>query len=192
MAKGAVPGTFFWKPRLALDLSIPTTQASSAVRMPTKDNIHDGTVVLVDGYAAGMTIISLAAGLSSSTAYPHLNPISAFFYTNMYRWGLRYMSLIPHWMGGHGGNYVETHKVWRRRFYYMDEFMPEWMKNLLVHVPQEEWDKEYLDWKRFKKYSEPAFGKHYRYPTRSFNDFRSMETIETEEANEEISSESGI
>ncbi|KAL0852095.1 hypothetical protein ABMA28_000338 [Loxostege sticticalis] len=179
VAKGAVPGTFFWKPRLGLDLAIPTTEPSMVINRPTKDNIKSGVVVLVDGYQAGLTVISLAAGLSSAKTYPHLHPLSAYFYTNVYRWGLRYFSLIPFWLGGHGGNFVDTHKTWRRRFYYMDEFIPKWMRKLLVYVDDKEWEQEMWEWRRFKKYSEPAFGKHYRYPTKRFRNFKSWETAES-------------
>ncbi|KAJ2954351.1 hypothetical protein O0L34_g2612 [Tuta absoluta] len=133
----------------------------------------------------------MASGLSSSTAYPHLYPLSAFYYTNVYRWGLRWLSLVPLWASGHGGNFAETHKTWRRRFYFMDEFMPPWMKKMLPFIKKEEWDKEYNDWKKFKKYSEAAFGRHYRYPTKEFNNFQSQETKETAEINyQEVSSES--
>ncbi|XP_028169052.1 uncharacterized protein LOC135086767 [Ostrinia nubilalis] len=179
LAKGAVPGTFFWKPRLGLDLAIPTTEPSVIINKPNHENINAGLAVLVDGYQAGLTIISFAAGISSAKTFPHLNPFSAYFYTNTYRWALRYFSLIPFWLGGHGGNYCDTHKTWRRRFYYMDEFLPKWMRNLFPYVDKAEWDHEEWEWRRFKKYAEPAFGKHYRYPSKRFRNFKSAETKET-------------
>lgn len=71
----------------------------------------------------------------------------------------------------------------------MDEFVPGWLKNVVPYVKKEEWDKEELEWKRFKKYAEPAFGKHYRYPTKFFNNFKSQATQETVE-NLDVSSNS--
>ncbi|KAM3968420.1 uncharacterized protein ACR2FA_001599 [Aphomia sociella] len=181
MAKGAIPGTFFWKPRLGLDLAIPTTEVSMAVHKPDIQNIHDGYVVLLDGYQIGVTVIALASSLCSAKTNPHLNPLSAYFYTNVYRWGLRYFSLLPFWLSGHGGNYCETHKVWRRRFYYMDEFVPEFLRNIVPFVKKEEWEQEKKEFKDFKKIAEPAFGKHYRYPTKKFRNFKSQATVETVE-----------
>ncbi|XP_059062323.1 uncharacterized protein LOC131855111 isoform X1 [Achroia grisella] len=181
MAKGSIPGTFFWKPRLGLDLAIPTTEVSMGVHKPNKNNIRDGFVVLIDGYQVGVTIIAVAASVSSASTNPHLNPLSAYFYTNIYRWGLRYFSLLPFWLSGNGGNYCDTHKVWRRRFYYMDEFVPELLRKFVPFIKNEEWEKEQLEFKKFKKYAEPAFGKHYRYPTKVFRNFKSQETVETVE-----------
>ncbi|XP_026730460.1 uncharacterized protein LOC113495746 [Trichoplusia ni] len=181
MVNGAIPGLFFWKPRLGLDLSIPTTEINDEVNEPNKENIADGLVVMVDGYTAGMTIIGMASGLSNAEPYPHFNPKSAFFYTHVYRWALRYISLIPFWLGGNGGHFCDTLKVWRRRFYYMDEFVPSWLRTFLFYVKKEDWEKEQLDYRRFKKFAEPAFGKHYRYPGKVFNNFQSQHTVETVE-----------
>ncbi|XP_075991424.1 uncharacterized protein LOC142986706 [Anticarsia gemmatalis] len=177
--KGAVPGLFFWKPRLGLDLSIPTTELSITVLRPTKDNIRMGMVVILEGYQAGMTVIGLASGLTSGPNYPHLNPLSAYYYTHTYRWALRYISLIPFWLSGKGGHFCDTHKVWTRRFYYMDEFVPDWIKAILFYVSKDEWAKEQKEFVRFKKYAEAAFGKHFRYPGKVFNDFKSQLTKET-------------
>ncbi|XP_045509449.1 uncharacterized protein LOC123704971 [Colias croceus] len=184
----AVPGTFFWRPRLGLDLSIPTTEVNLRLRPPTKEFIQDGTVVLFDGYEVGMTVVGLAAGVSGAKPYPHLNPLSAYFYTNAYRWGLRHLSLLPFWIGGNGGSYCDTHKVWKRRFYYMDEFVPEWLRKMFPYVDKSEWRKEEREFRRFKKYAEPAFGKHYRFPSKVFNDFKSQETRETDEQLDSFSS----
>ncbi|CAH4038399.1 unnamed protein product [Pieris brassicae] len=180
-AWGAVPGTFFWRPRLGLDLSIPTTEVNAKVALPTRGNVQAGLVVMIDGYQVGMTVVALSAGISGAKPYPHLNPVSAYFYTNAYRWGLRHLSLIPFWIGGSGGHYCDTHKVWRRRFYYMDEFMPEWMRKIFPYVDKKEWKQEEVEFRRFKKYAEPAFGKHYRFPTKVFNNWKSQETKETVE-----------
>lgn len=61
--------------------------------LPTKQNIRDGVVVLVDGYEIGLSLICFAAGLSSAVIYPHLNPLRSHFYTDVYRWVLRYVSM---------------------------------------------------------------------------------------------------
>lgn len=61
--------------------------------LPTKQNIRDGLVVLVDGYEVGLSVICLAAGASSAVIYPHLNPLRSHFYTDVYRWVLRYVSM---------------------------------------------------------------------------------------------------
>ncbi|CAH2103584.1 unnamed protein product [Euphydryas editha] len=156
-------------------------EISLKVHLPSKENIGEGLVVMIEGYQMGMTVVALAAGLSSSKPYPHLNPVSAYFYTNAYRWALRHLSLIPLWIGGNGGNYCDTHKVWRRRFFYMDEFLPPWLRTIFPFVDKNEWKKEEMEFKRFKKYAESAFGKHYRYPNKRFNNFKSQETKETKE-----------
>ncbi|KAJ0183830.1 hypothetical protein K1T71_000253 [Dendrolimus kikuchii] len=181
MADGAIPGVFFWKPRIGIDLTVPTTESTARVQVPTIDNVRAGLVVLIDGYQAGMTVICLAAGLSSAKTYPHLNPGSAYYYTNVYRWALRYLSLIPTWLGGNGGNFCDTHKTWKRRFYYMDQFVPGWLRKVLPFVSNAEWAQEEKDFKKFKKYAEPAFGKHYRYPSKTFRNWASENTKETVE-----------
>ncbi|XP_050683692.1 uncharacterized protein LOC126978710 isoform X2 [Leptidea sinapis] len=175
----AVPGTFFWRPRLGLDLSIPTTETSMKVHLPNLYNVQEGVVVLIEGYQVGMSVVALAAGLTSANIFLHLNPASAYFYTNAYRWGLRYLSLVPLWIGGGGDNFCDTHKVWRRRFYYMDEFIPKWLQRAFFYVKESEWKKEETEFKRFKQIAEPEFGKHYRYPSKIFNDYKSQETKET-------------
>ncbi|CAH0578148.1 unnamed protein product [Chrysodeixis includens] len=128
-----------------------------------------------------MTIIGLASGLTNAKPYPHFNPTSAWFYTQAYRWALRYISSLPFWVGGHGGHFCDTLQVWKRRFYYMDEFVPSWLRSFLFYVNKEDWEKEEWDFKRFKKYSEPAFGRSYRFPSKSFNNFASQQTVETME-----------
>ncbi|XP_023938968.2 uncharacterized protein LOC112046534, partial [Bicyclus anynana] len=170
----------------------PFTELYAQVNIPSKETIREGLVVMIDGYQVGMTVVALASGLSSAKPYPHLNPVSAYFYTNAYRWALRHLSLIPKWLGGTGGSYCDTHRVWRRRFFYMEEFVPDWLKVVFPYVDPKEWKKEELELKRFKKYAESAFGKHYRYPSKHFNNFRSQETKETtEDFDVSSSSESG-
>ncbi|XP_047041265.1 uncharacterized protein LOC124645489 [Helicoverpa zea] len=121
-AKCSIPGTFFWKPRLGLDLAVPTTEFKLNVNLRTRENIEEGLVVLIDGYQMGLSVISIASGASNINAQtPHFDPTSAAFTTNFYRWALRYFSSIPYWIGGKGGNFCDTLKLWRRRFYYMDE-----------------------------------------------------------------------
>lgn len=61
----------------------------------------------------------------------------------------------------------------------MDEFVPTWMRRFFPYVDKKEWKKEEMEFKQFKKYSEPAFGKHYRYPNKHFNNFKSQETKES-------------
>lgn len=61
----------------------------------------------------------------------------------------------------------------------MDEFIPKWMRYLFPYVKEGEWAKEEWEWRRFKKYAEPAFGKHYRYPSKKFRNFKSEMTEET-------------
>lgn len=63
----------------------------------------------------------------------------------------------------------------------MDEFIPPWLRNIFPFVDKNEWKKEEMEFKRFKKYAESAFGKHYRYPSKRFNNFKSQETKETRE-----------
>lgn len=64
------------------------------MNQPKKGGIKEGVVVLVDGYQAGMAIISLAAAIPESKDHMlHLNPMSAHFYTNTWRWLLRHFSL---------------------------------------------------------------------------------------------------
>ena len=69
------------------------SEYNQRVNLRNRENIMEGTCVLVDGYKAGLAVISIAAGLSSASTYPHLDPTSAYFYTNVYRWALRYISL---------------------------------------------------------------------------------------------------
>lgn len=59
--------------------------------------------------------------------------------------------------------------------------MPKWMKSVFPYVKEEDWKNEKKDLKRYKKFSEYAFAKHYKYPSRFFNNFKSLETDETME-----------
>lgn len=62
--------------------------------MPNIQNVRDGLVVLIEPYQAGMTVISIAAGISSGVGSdPHLNPVSAYYYTNVFRWAMRFFTL---------------------------------------------------------------------------------------------------
>lgn len=58
-----------------------------------RETIREGLVVLVDGYEIGLTFVCFASGLSSAMIYPHLNPLNSHFYTDVYRWVLRYISV---------------------------------------------------------------------------------------------------
>lgn len=63
----------------------------------------------------------------------------------------------------------------------MDEVVPNWIRKIFPWVDQEEWEKEKAELKMFKKNSEFAFGKQFRYPSKAFNDFQSFESVETAE-----------
>ncbi|CAB3225294.1 unnamed protein product [Arctia plantaginis] len=178
---GAIPGTFFWKPRLGLDLTIPKGEDSPVGAKPSLHNIREGKVVVFEGYQTGMTMLALSVAYSGGTDYYHLNPFSAHFYTNSYRWALRHLNLLPPWIAGNGGNYCETHKLWRRRFYYMDSFIPDWLRKVLFFVKKEDWEREEQDYKTFVKYAEPAFGRHNRYPSKVFNNFESQRKADSAE-----------
>lgn len=60
---------------------------------PSKSNIKDGLVVIIDGFKVAMTIAAVAEHLEEVHQYPQFNPTSAYFYTTAYRWALRHMSL---------------------------------------------------------------------------------------------------
>lgn len=48
----------------------------------------------MDGYQLGVTVTALAAHLGDMRdAFPHLHPGMAPYYTNMYRWAMRHLSL---------------------------------------------------------------------------------------------------
>lgn len=81
-------------------------------------------------------------------------------------------------MAGNGKNFAETTKVWPKRFSYMDSFVPKWLRKLIFYVPENDWEKEYEQYRKYKKYSEVAFSKSYRFPSKMFDDFKSEETLE--------------
>ncbi|PZC79661.1 hypothetical protein B5X24_HaOG216060 [Helicoverpa armigera] len=142
---------------------------------PTWANIHNGYVVLIESYQAGMTVAALASYLEDAhDGHPQFHLCRAHYYTNMYRWALRHLSLIPEWLGGGDTHYVSTHKVWKKRFFYMDSFVPSWMRKIFFCVSDESWAKEEEEWKKFVKYAEPNFGKFYRYPSKKFNNYNSL------------------
>ncbi|XP_073953459.1 uncharacterized protein isoform X2 [Choristoneura fumiferana] len=179
LSPGTLPGTYFWRPRLAIDLGSPTTEEPMLKEFrPNKDHIREGVVVLIDPYSVGMTMITLAAGASRGPTHDDINPLAADFYINIYQWILRYISLIPTWSAGTHGHFCETLKVWRRRWQYMDERVPDWFR-ALTPVSKEAWAAEDLERKRFKAYAESAFMKHYRYPSKTFNNFDSFWSEET-------------
>ncbi|CAH2034424.1 unnamed protein product, partial [Iphiclides podalirius] len=184
IAKGDIPGTFFWKPRLGLDLSIPTTTSSYAQAVkgdlkPTVDEIRRGTAVLIEGYQLGVTVVALALGKDVWDVHPHLNPFRAWFYTTAYRWGLRHLALIPEWLHGTKYSYIDTHRAWRKRFHFNEKFTPKWMRWFLPHVW--EWDREEKQFRRYMRYADPAFAKHVHYPGEVFDDWKSEESTETVE-----------
>lgn len=69
-----------------------SAQAEDMRARLTKQNIREGLVVFVDGFEMGITLICFASGLSSAGTYSHLNPLNSHFYTDVYRWLLRYIS----------------------------------------------------------------------------------------------------
>lgn len=82
-------------------------------------------------------------------------------------------------------NYVTTHEVWNKRFFYMNQFVPQWMRKILFFVKDESWNNEEWEWKKFEKHAEPHFSKFYHYPSKKFDNFRSMQhpnTIENIDA----------
>ncbi|KAJ8707564.1 hypothetical protein PYW08_010816 [Mythimna loreyi] len=181
LSKAAVPGTFFWKPRVGLDIALPTP-FPRPVHKPTWDNVQKGLVVVIDGYQAGLTVTALAGYLLDVRAgFPHLHPGQAPYYTNVYRWAVRHLSLFPDWFGGKKRNYVKTHEVWKKRFFYMNYFVPEWIRKILFFVKDESWKYEEWEFKQFEKYAEPHFGKFYRYPTKYFDNYKSMQQPVTAE-----------
>lgn len=56
------------------------------------------------------------------------------------------------------------------------------MRYMFPYVKKADWEAEEKEFRKFKKYSEPAFGKHYRYPSKRFRNFRSFLTEETKES----------
>lgn len=93
---------------------------------------------------------------------------------------------MPQWLGG-AKTYYQTTEAWKRRFYFLDTFVPKFMRKALPYIKKEEWEKEEREMYYFKKYAEAAFGKGYRYPNKRFNDFKSWETEESLD-NPELSS----
>ncbi|XP_026333323.1 uncharacterized protein LOC113240276 [Hyposmocoma kahamanoa] len=170
----AIPGTFFWKPRLALIMAIPTTEMPDAKKASQK-NIEDGVVVIIDGFKMAMSIAALSEDLVVIKRFPQSNPSSAYFYTTAYRWALRYLSLLPDWLSGKGGHYAHTHRVWKRRFRYLDAFVPKWIRPLLPFIKKSEWEREEKEYKGYKKYSEKIFSGLYQYPGKQFKNFASQQ-----------------
>lgn len=85
---------------------------------------------------------------------------------------------VPNWSAGTHGHFCETLKVWQRRWQYIDETVPEWLR-ALTPISKEAWAAEDLERKRFKAYAESAFMKHYRYPSKTFKNFDSFWSEET-------------
>ncbi|XP_063374051.1 uncharacterized protein LOC134661792 [Cydia amplana] len=177
ISKGAIPGTFFWRPRLGIDLAIPTTEPPIAAFHPNKKNIQAGIVVLIEGYDIMTSILGLLKG-SDFAKEETMDPTSGLYYTGIYRWMLRTLELFPHWLRG---NFHDALGVWNRRFRHMDAEVPVWMRKLLPWVHKDSWDKENTDLFRFRKFSERAFTQFYRFPSKVFNNFRSFLSQSTEE-----------
>ncbi|XP_063547656.1 uncharacterized protein LOC134755108 [Cydia strobilella] len=165
---GAIPGTFFWRPRLGIDLAMPTTGINMK---PNKKNIQAGLVVLIDGYDIMTSILGLLRGAEFAADDDSMNPASSVYYTGVYRWTLRSLDLLPHWFRG---NFEEALGVWNSRFKYMEAEVPEWMKKVLPWVPKKSWDTEHEDLIKFRKFAESAFTQFYRVPSKTFNGFNSF------------------
>ncbi|XP_061704675.1 uncharacterized protein LOC133516010 isoform X2 [Cydia pomonella] len=168
---GAIPGTFFWRPRLGIDLAIPTTEPPIAAFQPNQQNIRAGLVVLVDGYDIMTSILGLLKGTTYSSEDDTMNPSSGLYYTGIYRWTLRTLQLLPHWLRG---NFHDALGVWYSRFKYMDAQVPNWMRKALPWVPKDSWDSEHTELVKFRKFSERAFSQFYRFPSKVFNNFNSF------------------
>lgn len=61
-------------------------------KRPNWENINKGFVVMIDGYQAGLTAAALASMVGLMEDFPQFNPTRASFFTNTYRWTLRYLS----------------------------------------------------------------------------------------------------
>ncbi|XP_022837127.1 uncharacterized protein LOC111364472 [Spodoptera litura] len=181
-----MPGSFFWKPRVALDLASPKggTQprtGSGKVKAPTAKDVMDGYAVGINGFKLAMAAAAVASYVGyMQNAFPHLHPCRAHFWTNAYRWALRHLSLLPDWLGG-DTKYVGTHRVWRKRFSYMENFVPKWIRPIFYCVSDESWELEEKEWAKFVKYAEPHFGKYYRYPSQKFNNHNSFRHVVKDE-----------
>ncbi|XP_048005368.1 uncharacterized protein LOC125241096 isoform X1 [Leguminivora glycinivorella] len=174
---GAIPGTFFWRPRLGIDLAIPTTEPPIASFQPNQKNIRNGIVMLVDGYDIMTSIVAMLQAVSFARSHESMNPLSGLYYTGAYRWALRTLQLFPHWLRG---NFHDALGVWYSRFKYMDAEVPLWIRKLLPWVPKNTWEGERENLAKYRKYSERAFTQFYRFPSKFFNDFQSFlsESIE--------------
>ncbi|KAI8430838.1 hypothetical protein MSG28_000987 [Choristoneura fumiferana] len=145
---------------------------------PAKHDVLDGVVVLIDPYTVGMSMIALASGIARAPIDEDINPFEADLYINIYQWTLRFLSLIPNWSAGTDGHFCRTLKTWRRRWQYMDSRVPDWMRSI-TPISKQGWAAEDLERKRFKAYAESAFIKHYRYPSKVFNNFDSFVSAQT-------------
>ncbi|XP_063547655.1 uncharacterized protein LOC134755107 [Cydia strobilella] len=168
---GAIPGTFFWRPRLGIDLAIPSTEPPIAAYKPNKQNIQAGIVVLVEGYDIMTSILGLLRGAEFAKDDENMDPASGLYYTGIYRWILRTLDLFPHWLRG---NFHDALGVWHSRFKHMDAEVPGWMRKLLPWVHKDSWDKEHTDLSKYRKFSESAYSQFYRFPSKTFNNFNSF------------------
>ncbi|KAF9409643.1 hypothetical protein HW555_011040 [Spodoptera exigua] len=174
LVEAPVPGSFFWKPRVALDLASPKDfnkpKSKGAVKAPTAKSIREGYAVGIAGFRVAMAATALASYMGyMDNVFPQLHPCRAHYWTNAYRWAIRYLN----WFSG-DTKYVATHRVWRKRFSYMEAFIPKWLRPILYCVSDESWKLEEKEWAKFVKYAEPHFGKYYRYPSKTFNNFNSF------------------
>ncbi|XP_061705143.1 uncharacterized protein LOC133516295 isoform X2 [Cydia pomonella] len=156
---------------MGIDLAMPTTDSPLTAFQPNKHNIKAGLVVLLNGYDIMTSILGLLQAMQYARDDETMDPASSLYYTGAYRWSLRTMDLLPHWLRG---NFGDALGVWNNRFKYMETDVPEWMKKLLPWVTKESWDREYSEAVKFKKFAESSFTQFYRFPSKTFNNFNSF------------------
>ncbi|XP_063394317.1 uncharacterized protein LOC134679345 [Cydia fagiglandana] len=171
ISKGAIPGTFFWRPRLGIDMALHTSESPISVYKPNKQNIEAGLVVLLNGYDVVGSILGLLRGAEFAADEKAMDPAFSPYYSNVYKWAWRTLDLLPHWVRG---NFNDGLRGWNNRFKYMDVEMPAWLQKAFPWVPKESWDTEHEDMVKFRKFAETAFIPFYRFPSKVYNDFNSF------------------
>ncbi|XP_035456892.2 uncharacterized protein LOC118280693 [Spodoptera frugiperda] len=208
--EAAEPGTFFWSRRQIGPVTLPpdpfgpqdyTPKNDMAnigpsakqrggqvevidrrkVSKPTRKNFKDGYVVIIDGWRLTTSVMALVTySKVMNEAYPHLHPCYSDFWTTAYRWFYRYYKSLPDWAFGRG-TFIDTHKVWRKRYWYMDRMVPQVLRPFLIElcVDPATFKKEEWVWRKFVRYTQPQWGKFFIYPSKVFNNYKSMRPDET-------------
>ncbi|XP_022835209.1 uncharacterized protein LOC111362713 isoform X1 [Spodoptera litura] len=148
---------------------------------PTEKNFQQGYAVVIYGFkltTAVLTIFKYAEVFGD--AYPQFHPCYSDYWTTAYRWLYRYLKTLPEWATGQT-SFIDTHKVWRKRYFYLNRFIPHWLRPFLIKlcVHPLTFVKEELVWKIYKKFAQAQWGKFYIYPSKVFNDYKSMRPYET-------------